>query len=157
MKNLWNKTTRNKTPKVKVVKKKKPRAKTRWVLIKELDAWFSRFIRLRDADKEWICSCITCGIRIERKKMHNCHFIWRGNYRYRRDENNCNAGCNSCNTYHKERHMRNYTYYMTAKYWLETVMKMETESWDIKKRQMFELQDMIDYYKAKVMDHPLYW
>ena len=52
--------------------------------------------------------------------------------------------------------MRNYTYYMTAKYGLETVMKMETEKRDIKKRQMFELKDMVDYYKAKVMDHPLY-
>lgn len=46
------KTTRNKTPKVKVVWKKKPKAKTRSWEVKNLDAWFSRYIRILYANKE---------------------------------------------------------------------------------------------------------
>ena len=151
------KTNWNKKPKVKIVKVVKKKAKTRWQLVKELDAWFSRFIRLRDADINGICSCITCGIKQPRKSMHNCHWIERWNYRWRRDENNCNAGCNSCNTYHKEAHKRKYTMYMVAKFWLETVMKMEADKRGNTKRKLFELQDMLDYYKAKVRDNPMYW
>ena len=146
------KTVCNKQPKVK-----KKKAKSRWVLVRELDMWFSKFIRLRDADKNGICSCITCWTKIHRKQMHNCHYIERWNYRYRRGENNCNAGCNACNTYHKEAHKRKYTMYMVAKYWLETVMQREATKRENANWKTFEIQDMIDYYKAKVKDHPLYW
>jgi hypothetical protein len=47
--------------------------------------------------------------------------------------------------------------YMVAKFWLETVMKMEADKRGNTKRKLFELQDMLDYYKAKVRDNPMYW
>lgn len=47
-------------PKVVTIKKRKIKTKSRSQLVKELDAIFSRYIRLRDADKNGICTCITC-------------------------------------------------------------------------------------------------
>ena len=38
---------------------RKPKRKN---LIKKLDAVFSKYIRLRDADQEGYCRCATCGV-----------------------------------------------------------------------------------------------
>jgi hypothetical protein len=46
------KTTWNKKEKVKVIKKKKPKSKTRSWEVKNLDSWFSRYIRILYANKE---------------------------------------------------------------------------------------------------------
>ena len=55
------KTIWNKQPKEKAVKKKKPKAKTRSWEVKNLDAWFSRYIRLLYANKKGMVQCVTSG------------------------------------------------------------------------------------------------
>lgn len=53
------KTIWNKEPKVKAVKKKKPKAKTRSWEVKNLDSWFSRYIRILHANKKGMVQCVT--------------------------------------------------------------------------------------------------
>ncbi len=64
-------------------------------------AWdyFSLFIRLRDADKDGYCYCITCGARRYYKDFMDAgHFVPKGigEYFYF-NEDNVHAQCRSCN------------------------------------------------------------
>jgi Bacteriophage Lambda NinG protein len=95
----------------KVPVRKKKKTKTHSQLVKELDAIFSRYIRLRDADDKGICVCITCGSKVHRKEIQNGHFISRGNYKYRRSVVNCFGQCMPCNIY-KSGNYISYTLYM---------------------------------------------
>jgi len=143
------KTTRNKKPKRRAMRSIS-------ALKKDADMWFSRRVRLRDADSKGYCRCISCGSRLHWKQMHNCHFIVRGNYFYRRDPMNCHAGCVSCNKYHKEYHMMMYTLYMVKTHWLKEVQKMQDTHWELKKVKREMLEEIIEEYKELVEDHPLY-
>lgn len=79
-------TTMAKTTRVKKPKKK---LRTLGNMIKDADAWFSRWIRLSYSDAKGYATCISCEARLHWKEMHNCHFIKRSNYFYRRSEDNC--------------------------------------------------------------------
>lgn len=64
-------------------------------LVKKLDDVFQMVIRYRDN-----FTCITCGKKFpkgERKECHAGHFITRGVYATRWDEENVNCQCASCN------------------------------------------------------------
>lgn len=64
-------------------------------LVKKLDDVFQMCIRYRDN-----FTCITCGRKFprgERKECHAGHFISRGVYATRWDEENVNCQCASCN------------------------------------------------------------
>jgi hypothetical protein len=53
----------------KSIKTRKKKTQTRSQLVKKYDAVFSQYIRLRDADKNGICSCITCGAKVHWKNI----------------------------------------------------------------------------------------
>lgn len=115
-----------KKPKGILVSWRKKKTKTRSQLVKELDAIFSRYIRMRDADKNGICSCITCGDKKPRKEMQACHFISRWVYRYRRSEMNVRAWCYKCNVLLKWNYIP-YTLFMIKKYWEDKVREMQKD------------------------------
>lgn len=58
---------------------------------------FSEWIRLRDADENGICACITCGVRKHWKQMQAGHGIGRQHWGTRYDERNVNSQCVRCN------------------------------------------------------------
>jgi hypothetical protein len=67
--------------------------------INKADKWFSIFIRLRDANDEGFCKCITCG-RIKHWRLLDCgHHIKRQHQGTRYHEKNCAAQCKGCNNF----------------------------------------------------------
>ena len=62
-------------------------------LIASLDHIFSVYIRLRDADKNGICRCITCGKPFPWKECDAGHFIPRDRKATRFNEQNVHAQC----------------------------------------------------------------
>lgn len=66
-----------------------------------LDTWFSKYIRLRDADEFGICTCITCGTRKKWDSgfMDCGHFQTRQHLAVKYNEKNCNAQCRRCNSH----------------------------------------------------------
>lgn len=64
---------------------------------KALDRIFSKFIRLRDADENGYCRCITCGRVHHWKEMDAGHFVKRDRNQVRFDERNVHAQCKYCN------------------------------------------------------------
>jgi len=134
----------------------KKKTKTVSQLKKVLDARFSRFIRIRDSDRNGIITCITCKSKIPRKKAHNCHFIWRANYKYRRDERNCNAWCCSCNTYHQERHQQQYTLIMIDRFGRKRVDDAMASNHKINSVKRYQIEELTIKYKSLVNKSDLY-
>lgn len=66
-------------------------------LKEELDRIFSHYIRLRDANDNGFCKCITCGTMWEWRVIHNGHYIPRQHIATRYDTRNCSPQCPICN------------------------------------------------------------
>ena len=64
---------------------------------KEAWEWCSRYIRLRDTDKNQLTSCITCGKKNHPKDVDAGHFISRTHNSTLFDERNIFAQCKFCN------------------------------------------------------------
>jgi len=67
---------------------KKKRKGERGKLIKELDKWFSLYIRLRDANSNGMVRCFTSGKLMYYKKAQAGHYISRRYFPTRWDEKN---------------------------------------------------------------------
>lgn len=67
---------------------------------KTCDQWFSKYIRLRDADPiGGMCKCITCDTAKYWKEMDAGHFMSRRFMSTRYEKTNCHAQCQRCNQY----------------------------------------------------------
>ena len=68
-------------------------------LKKELDKWFSLFIRLRHVDNNGNNQCCTCG-KVDNWRNLQCgHFVSRRHLATRFHEANCFPQCVSCNIF----------------------------------------------------------
>jgi hypothetical protein len=68
-------------------------------LKKELDKWFSLYIRLREATDEGLVQCFTCG-KVRYLQSTVCTvdtFMSRRHIATRFDEQNCQVQCAGCN------------------------------------------------------------
>ena len=68
-------------------------------LKKELDKWFSLYIRLRNTDNNGNNQCCTCGTIDNWKKLQCGHFVSRKHLATRFHEMNCFPQCVSCNIF----------------------------------------------------------
>lgn len=123
------------------MKSKKPKSK----LIKELDILFSQFVRLSNSI-DGFCSCVTCGRVYEWKKIQAGHFISRQHYSVRWDERNVKPQCYGCNVMQQGRQ------YEFSKYLgQELSEELYLLSKQTRKFSEIELQEMIEYYKNKIV------
>lgn len=127
---------------------KKPK---RTKLRNKLDKIFSKFIRLRDSDRNWNIYCITCKKYIPRKQSHACHFVSRWCIKLRREEKNVHAGCAGCNTYNQQRHWWQYMLEMEKMFWTEVRDELRNEKYKVHKRPWIsEMESMIEHYTIEV-------
>jgi 5-methylcytosine-specific restriction endonuclease McrA len=68
-------------------------------LCDDLDAIFSRYIRLRDADENGMVKCYTCPVIKPISEMQCGHFIPRANLATRWLPENCKPQCKGCNEF----------------------------------------------------------
>ena len=68
-------------------------------LIKKIDRIFSEYIRLKHADKNGYCTCITCGKTYHYKNIDAGHFVSRRFLIVRFDELNVHPQCKYCNRF----------------------------------------------------------
>lgn len=126
-------------------KTKKP---TRSKLIKQLDHYFSQYIRLKYANPKWFVQCFTCGDIHHWKEIQNGHFVSRWNYKYRRDETNCFPQNIKCNIF-LHWNYPTYTLKMIDMFGREKVEEMLSDK-QLVKISTPEIEDMIQMYKIKV-------
>lgn len=125
---------------VKKKKKKEKRENNTRLLKKKLDKVFSDYIRQRDKG-----ICFTCGNKKDWQKQQNGHYISRGNYNTRYDEENCHCQCVACNIFKKG----NYPAYSEAlmnKYGVEIIGKLNKRAREVKQWTAQELKEMIQKY-----------
>jgi len=125
-------------------RKSKTQKSPRQQAIEKLDSVFSKYIRLRDCDWNWIVECPLCWKRMPRKESQNMHFIKRWILRYRFDETNCHAWCMRCNVILDWNYML-YTHRMIKTYWFEKIDAMINDK-SVYKIKTYELEEMIENY-----------
>jgi len=117
-------------------------------LKKELDKWFSLYIRLRESNEE-LCQCFTCGKVDHFKRMQNGHFQSRRFLPTRFDEENCQVQCPACNVF---RYGEQYKFglYLDGKYGEGTAQELEYLARTTIKLGRVDYEEKIVYYKSLV-------
>lgn len=137
--------------KVKKVKTPKKRVISRGQLVKRLDSVYSQYIRLKNADSEGYCICVTSGKRIHWKEIQNGHFYSRKYYATRWDDDNCHPQSVGDNIFLRGNYI-NYTRYMIDRYGREFVDELEVKAKSSVKISTPELREKIEYYRGKVAE-----
>jgi len=122
---------------------------TRSKLVKKLDAVFSQYIRLKDADEFGNATCFTCGKVDHWKKLQNGHFQSRKHYATRWDEMNCQVQCVSCNMF-KGGEQFLFGKYLDERFYVGLSDTMFFKAKETVKFADFEIEEMILKYKDLV-------
>lgn len=128
-------------PAFKEKRKRTPLAKkSAQQLVKPADSAFSRYVRIRDATfngRQWVGVCITCPrplivVDEDNKWIASSqlgHFIGRGIYLLRWDEENTNLQCAHCNAWlDKDEMLQRYRLALDNKYGDGTYKKLKAMS-----------------------------
>tara|TARA_R100000742_G_C4274208_1_gene94093 strand:+ start:1172 stop:1579 length:408 start_codon:yes stop_codon:yes gene_type:complete len=119
-------------------------------LKKDLDKWFSLFIRLRDATEEGLCQCITCSKVSHYKSGMQCgHFQSRRFMTTRYDEQNCSTQCVACNMFRGGEQFK-FALAIDSKYGDGTALELEYKARKIQKFSRVDYEEKISYYKSAV-------
>jgi hypothetical protein len=131
---------------------KKPKKKpTRSKLVKQADKVFSEYIRRRYANGFGVAECFTCGKEDHWKKLQCGHFQSRKHYSTRWNEQNCQVQCSGCNIF---RYGEQYKFglYLDKQYGSNLSEKLMQEARKTIKLSNFEIQEIIDRYKALLLE-----
>ena len=120
-------------------------------LKKELDKWFSLYIRLREANEYGYCQCFTCGVvRHYKDGMQNGHFQSRKHLSTRFSEDgNCEVQCVSCNIFGSGQQWK-FGMNLDAKYGEGRAVELEFLARTTLKISRAEYEEKISYYKNLV-------
>ena len=120
-------------------------------LKKELDKWFSLYIRLREANEYGMVQCFTCGVvRGYKDGMQNGHFQSRRHHSTRWNEQKLSSTmclrviCFGQGEQHK------FAKNLNTKYGSGTADKLEALAMVTMKITRFDYEENIRYYKEKV-------
>jgi hypothetical protein len=107
---------------------------------------FSLYIRIRDADANGYCTCITSGKRIHWTECDAGHFISRRHMATKYDEQNVHAQGRGDNRFQSGQQYI-YAREIDKKYGPGTADKILARSRQVKKIGKFEIDTMTKYYK----------
>lgn len=125
-------------------------------LVKKLDDLFQMCIRYRDD-----FTCITCGRKFpkgERTQCHAGHFISRGVYATRWDEENVNCQCAGCNLRQSigdVEVIHNYENALEWKYGRGTVKRLLKKKHEPFKLNRAWMEEEIEFYTQALKDYEM--
>jgi len=118
-------------------------------LKKELDKWFSLYIRIRES-QDGLVQCFTCNkVSHYKSGMQNGHFQSRKHLATRWDEENCQVQCVGCNMF-KAGEQYKFSIALDAKYGEGTAEELEFLARTIMKVSRIDYEEKIGYYKELV-------
>jgi hypothetical protein len=124
--------------------------KTAAQLIKLLDRIFSRYVRLKAADENGLCRCVSCGKYHNWKhKIQAGHFIPRTKHRTRFDETNVHPQCEYCNKW-LSGNPGGYAEYMMKTYGVGHIEKLQLAARMPYQYDRFWLIEQIKHYREEV-------
>lgn len=110
---------------------------------------FSVYIRLRDADGNGFCRCITTGRLVYWKDCDAGHFISRRHLATKYDERNVNAQSRGSNRFRSGDQFL-YSVNVDKKWGKDTAIKLLAKSRQTKKFYDFEIKALEEHYKKEV-------
>lgn len=110
---------------------------------------FSEYIRLRDADKNGYCKCITCGSMRPWKEMDCGHGIPRQHKATKFDTKNNHAQCKKCNGFEGGMRER-YKEAVDRLYGAGTWDRLQVMARTVCKRGQIEIDAMTMFYRNEV-------
>lgn len=117
---------------------------------KTCDQWFSKYIRIRDANHNGLCKCITCDTVKHWKEMDAGHFQSRRYMATRYEEKNCHAQCQRCNQYNAgEQYLHGQA--INLLYGKGTAENIVMKSNFIQKMTKNELMELARYYQQETL------
>lgn len=118
--------------------------------MKKADTVFSQFIRLRDANKDGIVKCCTCGKFLSWREAHAGHYIVRQFRNTRYEEHNVHAQCCYCNTY-LDGNCGEYTKFLEDTYGEGVISGLLQQKNNTRKTWKYQdYHDIYTCYKARV-------
>ena len=118
-------------------------------LKKELDKWFSLYIRLREATAEGLVQCITSGRTYHYKNIHAGHFISRRHLATRWCELNVAPQSAADNLFGQGEQYK-FALALDSKYGQGTAEELQYKSRQTIKMSRVDYEEKISYYKAAV-------
>ena len=115
------------------------------------DSWFSKFIRLRDADYSGYIYCITCNRRVFWKDSDCGHCVKRQHQMTRFNEKNCGAQCKSCNYFEQGKTVEHENYIINI-YGQQVFDLLKSDEKKSCKRSKLDLKLLSEYYKEKAIE-----
>tara|TARA_R110000868_G_scaffold48541_5_gene157458 strand:+ start:555 stop:986 length:432 start_codon:yes stop_codon:yes gene_type:complete len=115
-----------------------------------------RLVRLKAADDDGFCRCITCGkIRQWNDGMQGAHFFSRGRLSTKLTIENCHPACAGCNKFvhHTTSGILEYRRYMIDMIGEDGLDELEAQSRLTKKFTHDELDDIRADYAAQIKHH----
>ena len=115
---------------------------------KNLDRWFSLYIRLRDADDNGNIRCCSCQKVVFWRDADAGHFVSRRHKSTRYHERNVHGQCRACNRF-DEGNPAGYARFLTVRYSHDILEFLDWKSKQTVKWTQFEIDNMKDNYKQK--------
>ncbi len=124
----------------------RPPQRRRRALVKDLDTWFSRWVRLRDGGR-----CFTCGRVDDVRRMHCGHFISRRYLSTRWDPQNCHCQCCACNSFFGGQPSQ-YAINLDRTYGLDARIRLESVRRAPSQTNSYPFEEEIEQYKRLVKE-----
>lgn len=130
-----------------VSSRKKTSDSERRKLIKELDKYWSWYVRLEESDPSGYITCTTCGKKLPYQLADNCHWVSRRYQGTRWLRENMHAGCTVCNRY-KNGNYEAYNSKMKSLYGTDGCQKIWDKAYQTRKIPTSELDEMLSQIKS---------
>jgi hypothetical protein len=118
-------------------------------LKKELDKWFSLYIRLRSATDEGLVQCFTSGRVYHYKNIHAGHFMSRKHLSTRWCDTNVQPQSAADNLFGQGEQYK-FSIALDSKYGEGTAEELELKARTITKVSRIDYEEKIGYYKSLV-------
>jgi hypothetical protein len=120
----------------------------------KLDEVFSKYIRIKNADENGICQCVTCGGMFHWKRVDCGHYITRNHMGTRWAEENVGPQCQGCNRFGGGK-PDIFAIRIQDKYGPEALQRLNYAKNQITQWQRYELRMMIKMYEDKLKELPI--
>lgn len=111
-------------------------------------AEFSRYIRLRAADRNGLVYCVTCGRTMHWKSAQAGHFVRRGRVSVAYDPRNAHVQCHDCNCVRDGMEVR-HAQYISRLYGPEVVEELRVLGKRVRRYTCAELEALAADYKSR--------
>lgn len=123
-------------------------------LADECAVLLQKLVRMKAADSNGYCQCVTCGVKKHWKEIQGGHFIERGRLATKLMEENIHPQCPGCNCFKMKTAsgVLDYRRYMVETYGADFVEELEQISKQTKKYNRPELEDLKAELKQRIAE-----